>query len=125
MPSTNKGFTLIELMITLGIIAVIASIAIPSYRGYIKTAKMVEAQNNLGALRLAQGEYFLENNAYFEGATTALLTTNSLGLWSASKGSDGFVNFKYESTSTTSWVAKATGDRAGTSTLGEVVNASK
>lgn len=125
MPRINKGFTLIELMITVGIISIIATIAIPAYNGYIKTAKMTEAHNNLAALRLAQEEYFLENNEYFEGTTSILLAADSAGLWSATKGSDGFVNFKYESTGTTSWVAKATGDRAGTSTFGEVVDASK
>ena len=125
MQKTTKGFTLIELMIAVGVLAIISSLAIPAYKGYIKTAKMSEAQNSLGALRLAQEEYFLENNAYFEGTTTATLATNSAGLWSAAKGSDGNVNFKYESTGTSSWVAKATGDRAGTSTFGEVVNASK
>jgi len=125
MPSTNKGFNLIELMIVVAIIGVIATIAIPAYKGYIKTAKMTEAVNNLGALRLAQEEYFLENNSYFEGANSVALALDSAGLWSTTKGSDGFVNFKYESTGTSSWVAKATGNRAGTSTYGEVVNASK
>jgi len=124
MPSTNKGFTLVELMIVTAVIAIIASIAIPAYKGYVKTAKMTEAHNNLASLRLAQEEYFLENNSYFEGTTSVLLAADSAGLWSATKGSNGFVNFKYESTGTTSWVAKATGDRAG-STFGEVVNASK
>ena len=125
MPSTNKGFNLIELMIVVAIIGILAAIAIPAYKGYLKVAKMTEAQNNLAALRLAQEEHFLENNSYFEGADTVTLASNSAGLWSAVKGSDGFVNFKYESAGTTSWVAKATGDRVGSSTFGEVVNASK
>ena len=125
MQKTTKGFSLIELMVVVGILAIISSIAIPAYKGYLKTAKMSEAYNNLAALRLAQEEFFLENNSYFEGTTTAILALNSAGLWSAAKGSDGNVNFKYESTGTSTWVAKATGDRTGTSTLGEVVNASK
>ena len=60
--TTNRGFTLIELMIVVAILAIISAIAIPAYTGYIKTAKLTEAQNNLAALRLAEEEFFLENN---------------------------------------------------------------
>ncbi|MFK5913553.1 MAG: prepilin-type N-terminal cleavage/methylation domain-containing protein [Woeseiaceae bacterium] len=103
----KKGFTLIELMVTVAIMGVLASIAIPAYNGYITTAKMSEARNNLAALRLAEEENFLENNSYFTGTDTADLASNSNGLWSASKGSDGF-NFDYVVTTSSSWTATAT-----------------
>jgi len=125
MQKTTKGFTLIELIIVVGIIAIISAIAIPAYTGYIKTAKMSEAYNNLAALRLAEEEYFTENNSYFFGTTTAILESNSSGLWTAAKGGNGLVNFKYEVTNASSWTATATGDRTGTSTFGESVSISK
>lgn len=122
----HKGFTLIELLITLAILGILAAIAIPAYNGYITTAKMSEAQNNLSALRLAEEENFLENNSYFPGTDTSDLEGNSNGLWSASKGSDGFVNFDYVVVlSAGGWTATATGDRASTSTLGKVISISK
>ena len=124
-PNLKNGFTLIEMLITLAILGVVASIAIPAYKGYIKTAKMTEAKNNLAALRLAQEENFLENNSYFFGTTTALVKSNSNGLWAPSKGADGNINFKYEVTNANGWTAKATGDQAGTSTFGETATASK
>jgi len=62
---TVKGITLIELVITMGIIAIIAGIAIPSYQGYIQTSHIAECNNEIGAMQLAQEEFFLENNAYF------------------------------------------------------------
>ena len=108
-PNYSSGFTLIELMITIAIIAVIAGIAIPSYNGYITTAKMAEADNNLAAIRLAQEEFFLENNNYFQGKTVdSTLSAASGGLWSASKGSDGY-NFDYVVTLSSGWTATATG----------------
>lgn len=119
------GFTLIEMLVTLAILGIVTSIAIPAYNGYIKTAKMTEANNNLAALRLAQEENFLENNSYFFGATTALVKSNSNGLWAPAKGADGEINFKYEVTNVDGWTAKATGDRAGTSTLNETVTVKK
>lgn len=126
MQNTNRGFTLIELMIVIAILGIISAIAIPAYTGYIKTAKLTEAHNNIAALRLAEEEYFIENNAYFGGATTALVQTASQGLWTATKGSGTAVAFNYVVTTTaTSWSVTATGNLAGSSVLGEVITASK
>jgi len=122
----NNGFTLIEILISMAILGILAAIAIPAYNGYIKVARMSEAHNNLAALRLAEEENYLETNLYFFGNNTAEVASYSNGLWSAAKGSDGFVNFDYVVTASGGgWSATATGDRAGTSVFGEVVPMSK
>ncbi len=92
------GVTLIELMITLAVIAVIASIAVPMYTGYIRSSRFVDAQNELSAIRLAQEEFFLENNTYFGpvglDATGANIQAASGNLYTPSV--QGYVNFSYQ-----------------------------
>jgi type IV pilus assembly protein PilE len=105
----HRGITLLELMITVAVIAIITAIAIPSYQGYISTARKAEGNNNLAALAIAQEEYFLENNTYFFGDTTTDVENASAGLWEAT-GTDGVENFAYAVSGTaTSYTATATG----------------
>jgi len=60
----QRGFTLIELMIVVAILAIITTIAVPAYNGYIKTAENTEGWNNLNSLQLALEEYYMENGRY-------------------------------------------------------------
>ncbi len=78
--TSAKGVTLFELMITVAVIAVLASIAIPMYSGYIQSSYRAECQNEISAIRLAQEEFFLENNEYFPtggGSTTGATNIKS------------------------------------------------
>lgn len=59
-----KGFTLIELMIVVVIVAILASIAIPSYTAYVTRGKIVEATGNLAGLRVRMEQYFQDNRSY-------------------------------------------------------------
>lgn len=53
----DRGFTIIELMIVIGILGVIASIAVPSYLDYVMRGKVTEAVNLLGGLKMPILEY--------------------------------------------------------------------
>ena len=58
------GFTLIELMIVVVVIAILASIALPSYNDYITRSTFAEAHGNLADLRVKMEQYYMDNRRY-------------------------------------------------------------
>lgn len=63
-----KGFTMVELMIVVVIIAIISTVAYPSYVGHIKRSNRVTAQGDLYAYRNAMQRFFADNNTYMGAA---------------------------------------------------------
>jgi len=68
----QKGFTLIELMIVVAIVAILASVAMPAYNDYVIRAKIPEATSALARDRVQLEQYFQDNRRY---ATVAGGTT--------------------------------------------------
>lgn len=65
-----QGFTLIEVMVTVAIVAILAAIALPSYSEYIRRARITEAVSVLSDMRVKMEQYFQDNRTY-AGACTA------------------------------------------------------
>lgn len=59
-----QGFTLIEVMIVVAIVAILAAIAVPSYRDYILRGQLVDATQGLSAMRADMERYFQDNRTY-------------------------------------------------------------
>ncbi|MDR5696553.1 MAG: prepilin-type N-terminal cleavage/methylation domain-containing protein [Armatimonadota bacterium] len=76
MRKDERGFTLIELIMVIVILAILLALALPAYLGTRKKAYLAEAQENLQEMRTSAWLYYVERNTFegFNGqpaATTA------------------------------------------------------
>ena len=67
-----RGFTLIEVLIVVGIVAILASIAFPAYTKYITRSKIAEAAAQLSDMRVKLEQHYQDNRTY---ATACLANT--------------------------------------------------
>ncbi|MBT2336432.1 prepilin-type N-terminal cleavage/methylation domain-containing protein [Variovorax paradoxus] len=88
------GFTLIEVMITVAIVAILAAVALPSYRDYVLRGQLVDGTNGLAAMRADMERYYQDNRTYlkvdpFVPPCTATATkTNIVGHFQLSCAAD-------------------------------------
>ena len=64
MKKNMQGFTLIELMIVVAIIAILAAIAIPAYNDYVTRAQVSEAMSLAGGLKAPLAEFGANTNTW-------------------------------------------------------------
>jgi len=87
---SQRGFTLIELMIVVAIVGVLAAIAIPAYKDYVNRAKMSEVLAVFDAVATGTNEYhavlgffpsqsYGANNLAFFSETYATISLNNTG----------------------------------------------
>ena len=63
----QKGFTLVELMIVVAVVAILAAVSIPAYSDYVRRGKITEATTALSSLRVRMEQYYQDNRTYFNG----------------------------------------------------------
>ena len=106
----RRGFTLIEIMIAVVIVAILAAIALPSFRDSVRKSRRSDAFVALSALQQAQ-ERWRGNTA--EYATDAQLTiaanANPRGLGMTRTTSSGYYTLLLSGSNATGYTATATG----------------
>src|SRR5437867_2507761 len=66
----SKGFTLVEILVSVAIIGLIAVLGIPAFQSFLKKAKTVEAENALSEIKRLEDLYFNSNLTYSSDLAT-------------------------------------------------------
>ncbi len=107
--SSQKGFTLVEIMIVVVIIGLLAAMAIPAFQKVRTESQKKSVTNNIRQLTAAADQYFLENG------TTIVATADLVGQDSYVKSLDNTSGETYPTqlqqgvSYTVSWPAYTTG----------------
>jgi len=114
MIKSKKGFTLVELMIVMSIIAILAAIAYPSYIDFVRKSRRADAQSALVNVQLAQQK--LRSSCRFYAS--AMGEADSCGASAADStvnvpptSPDGWYNLTLSNVSATGFTVTATGQR--------------
>jgi len=86
----SKGFSLIELLVTVAIIGILAAVGISAYTGFISSAKEKQATTGLSSIYLAQEEYRSMNSTYFSSRATCASSNDDTAAINGSSGSGLF-----------------------------------
>jgi type IV pilus assembly protein PilE len=60
----SAGFTLIEMLVVVMIVAILSAIAWPSYMDYLRRGRIAEATGKLAGMRIALEQYYQDNLNY-------------------------------------------------------------
>lgn len=96
--SGNAGFTLMELLIAVAIIAILTKLALPSYQEYVTRGKIPDALGTLSAKQLSIEQFFLDNRTYVGAPGCTADTTSS-----------NYFDFSCSGVTATTYSAQATG----------------
>jgi type IV pilus assembly protein PilE len=95
------GFTLIELMITVAIAAILASVALPMYRTYVQRGRIIDATSKLSDFRVRMEQYYMDNRTYDKAG--------ACGVANPTDTNDAAFTIACSGSSATAYTVKATG----------------
>lgn len=71
----KRGFTIIELLIVIAVIAILIGIALPRFKGMQDEGRIAQAKGELRTLQTAVESYYIHNNSAYPATTSAALET--------------------------------------------------
>ena len=74
----KKGFTIIELLIVIAVIAILVGIALPRFKGMKDEGNYAKAKGELKTLKTAVESYYIHSNAYPAALSNAAAATPSI-----------------------------------------------
>ncbi len=92
---TTRGFTLIELMIGVAIVALLAAVAVPQYTNYVTRSRLADASTGLTTMRAQMERYYQDNRTFANVGTTFISPCNN-----ATESTRTFGNFVISCTGT-------------------------
>ena len=109
LTKSQKGFSLVELMIVVAIIGILAALAIPKFQSFQAKARQTESKNNLSHIFTLQISYYGDNDVYANVNNTGRgsCTANPIGFSVVGCGTNK-ARYNYSSTGGATFLATAT-----------------
>ncbi len=108
----EAGFSLVELMVALVIVAILLSVALPGYRTYVQNGNRQAAHSFILTISESQQRFFTENKAFAEdltglGYATATIDIDSSGAVVATGSSSGIYRISFTGVTATAYSVQA------------------
>jgi prepilin-type N-terminal cleavage/methylation domain-containing protein len=120
MLRTNKGFTLIELMIVVVIIGILAAIAIPNFMGMTNRAKVAQVKSTMHTVQVTAEDFSTRNNGQYPANAAAVTADGGLTFAALLPGAAMPQNPFTGVATTLDWTANALGTPPATDPSGGV-----